>query len=269
MPGVSVVIPTHNRRDSCRLAIESVLAQTVAPLEVIVCDDRSTDGTGEMVQALAASEPRVRYLRREQGPAGPGPTRNAGVALARGEWLGFLDDDDRWLPTLLERELDAARDGFDVVAANAHRSSGGLYFPGAPARQVVERRALLHANPIIISTAIVRRTLVEDVGAFPPERWLTAIEDYELWLRLADRGARMVVLGEPLAEYEDAGQVRLSAAPLKTELALVRLMFRHWRASPADAQLARAAANRTVGASRLAARTLRRRSRGSDAHREQ
>ena len=245
---VTVIIPTHYRRASCVRAVESALAQTVPPLEVIVCDDRSSDGTGEAVREIAGRDPRVRYVPREGGPRGPGPTRNAGLELARGTWLGFLDDDDAWLPPKLERQLEAAGTEFDLVAANAHRKSGGLYFPGAAPRMTVERSALVRDNPVIISTALVRRELVGELGGFAPEPWLAGIEDYELWLRLADGEGRMLVLGEPLAEYDDSGDARMSSAPLRIQVALARLALRRWAAAPRDAALRRAAAARVVGA---------------------
>lgn len=248
MDSVTVIIPTHNRRASCARAIESALAQTVAPLEVIVCDDSSTDGTEEAVRRLARREPRVHYVRRERGPRGPGPTRNAGLDLARGTWLGFLDDDDAWLPTKLECQLGAAGKDVDLIATNAHRKSGGVYFPDAPPRMVLDRAALLYDNPVIISTALVRRSLVKQAGGFASATWLAGVEDYELWLRLADAGARMLVLGEPLAEYDDAGQLRVSSAPLRTQIALARLAVRRWAGAPRDAGLRRVAAARTFAA---------------------
>jgi glycosyltransferase involved in cell wall biosynthesis len=248
MDSITVIIPTHNRREACLRAIESALAQSVVPLEVIVCDDRSTDGTEEAVQRIVRQEPRVRYIRRERGQSGPGPTRNVGLAAAHGTWIGFLDDDDTWLPTKLERQLAAGGSDFDLIAGNARRRSGGLYFPVAPPRLVVDRIALLRQNPVIISTALVRRELVLEVGGFATPLWLAGIEDYELWLRLADDGARMLVVGEALAEYDDSGEVRISSAPLRTQVALARLAVKRWAVSPRDSALRRAAAAYTLAA---------------------
>ena len=95
---VSVIIPTYNRQHTLLAAIQSALSQTLPPLEVLVCDDGSTDGSAEAVAAL--DDPRVRWLT---GPhAGyPAVPRNRGLREARGEWVAFLDDDDVWLPEKL------------------------------------------------------------------------------------------------------------------------------------------------------------------------
>jgi glycosyltransferase involved in cell wall biosynthesis len=256
MDTVSVIIPTHNRRTACRRAIESVLAQTVPPLEVLVCDDRSADDTAVMVHELAERDPRVRYLARTEGPPGPGGTRNLGLAEARGNWVAFLDDDDTWLPRKLELQLAAGSNRFDLVAGNAHRLSGGLYFQHPAPQLVVEYAALLRENPIIISTVLVRRDAVESVGRFGIETWLGAVADYDLWLRLASARTRMMVLGAPLIVYDDSGEERLSAAPMGMQVALARLAMRRWAAAPRDRALRGAALAHVVNAADFAIGTV-------------
>src|SRR5690349_15468262 len=112
-PRVSIVVPTRNRAADLPDALASVLVQTFADWECIVVDDGSTDGTLEVVSHAARADPRVRSVRREPGGSHAG-ARNAGLALARGDYVAFLDDDDRWLPgklalqlPLLERDRDA------------------------------------------------------------------------------------------------------------------------------------------------------------------
>jgi hypothetical protein len=92
-PGVSIVLPTYQRRELVKRAVESVLAQTYCDFELIVVDDGSTDGTGE---ALEGVDERLRY--RWQPNRGPAAARNAGLRLARGSIVAFLDSDNRWLP---------------------------------------------------------------------------------------------------------------------------------------------------------------------------
>jgi glycosyltransferase involved in cell wall biosynthesis len=99
---VSVVIPAHNAERYLGEAIESALAQTVAPLEVVVVDDGSEDHTAEVARAFG---PRVRCHSQPQ--SGIGAARNRCVELARGEFLAFLDSDDLWLPRKLELQLAA------------------------------------------------------------------------------------------------------------------------------------------------------------------
>jgi L-malate glycosyltransferase len=108
-PTVSVVIPTFNRAAWLSETVASVLAQTISPLEIIIVDDGSTDGTGELCRSFP--DP-VRYLYQEN--AGVAAARNRGAAEAKGEWLAFLDSDDLWTPDKLEVQLTAvARTGVE------------------------------------------------------------------------------------------------------------------------------------------------------------
>jgi glycosyltransferase involved in cell wall biosynthesis len=101
---VSVLIPTYNRAQLCKKAVESVLSQTYHDIEVIVVDDGSSDDTREVVSSLDA---RVRYLYQKN--SGVSAARNLGMQSARGEFLAFLDSDDAWLPWKLELQLNALR----------------------------------------------------------------------------------------------------------------------------------------------------------------
>ena len=175
---VSVIIPTHNRVDSCVRAIESALAQTLPPLEVIVCDDRSTDGTEATISALAADDERVRYFRRTNGPRGPGATRNRALQEARGEVVAFLDDDDEWFAEKLERQVPVLTESGGLVGSNAVRSSGGNYFTDSADRHILPAELLDH-NPLILSSVIVGREQILACGAFSERESLIAIEDYD------------------------------------------------------------------------------------------
>ena len=104
-PLVSVVIPTKNRRELLRETIDSVVSQTYANWEAIVVDDGSNDRTGEMIQSIAATDQRVRFVRRERNPPGAATCRNLGVSAASGEYVVFLDSDDLLAPPCLERRV--------------------------------------------------------------------------------------------------------------------------------------------------------------------
>ncbi len=97
VPSVSIVLPTFNRRSTLPRAIKSVLAQTWTDWELIVVDDGSTDGSADLVEAIA--DPRVRLAR--QSNRGAAAARNHGLSLCRGRWITFLDSDDEWLPNFL------------------------------------------------------------------------------------------------------------------------------------------------------------------------
>lgn len=185
---ISVVIPAFRALGTIDQAIQSVLAQTVPPHEIIVVDDGSPDETAAHV---ADRYPGVRLLR--QANAGCGMARNAGAAIATGDWLAFLDADDAWLPTKLERQIpETVAPTVGVVAC---RSVGQLEPAFLPSPGF---EALWQRNQVIVSSALVRRTAFEQAGGF----WkLRACEDYHLWLRLVGHGWTIVNCPEELMVY--------------------------------------------------------------------
>lgn len=100
MDKISVIVPSYNCANYIAEALESILAQTIAPHEIIVIDDGSTDNTKEVVQSIQS--PLIRYIK--QTNAGVSAARNNGLEHATGNLIAFLDADDRWLPTMLERQ---------------------------------------------------------------------------------------------------------------------------------------------------------------------
>jgi glycosyltransferase involved in cell wall biosynthesis len=104
-PSVSVIVPCYNRARTIERALRSVVRQTFTNFEVIVCDDGSTDGTGELVRAFAADDPRIQLYRLSEN-VGPAGARNLGMRIARGEYIAFLDSDDEWLPEKLARQVE-------------------------------------------------------------------------------------------------------------------------------------------------------------------
>jgi teichuronic acid biosynthesis glycosyltransferase TuaG len=104
---VSVIVPCYNAKAFLRSTIESVLRQSHGAFELLVVDDRSTDGSPEIVREFAARDARVRLLEMPRNAGGPAAPRNLGVANARGRWLAFLDADDLWHPRKLELQLRA------------------------------------------------------------------------------------------------------------------------------------------------------------------
>jgi|CZKG01.1.fsa_nt_gi glycosyltransferase involved in cell wall biosynthesis len=226
-PTVSVVISTYQRPEACERALLSALEQSEPPLEVLVCDDGSADDTEARMRAWEARDPRVRYLRAPRNTGTPATTRNLGIQHARGDLIAFLDDDDEWLPGKLAAQLAAAAGGADAIAANALRSDGSLYFAGAPPTWRPTRLDLMRANPIITSTAVVAREPLLSVGGFPTDLRTRGLEDYVTWLALATRGLTFVILGEPLARYNDALGDRLSLERARIQVAVARLLWRH------------------------------------------
>jgi len=255
---VSVVIPTHDRGRVVVEAIESALAQTHPPLEVIVVDDGSTDDTAERVGRLR--DARVRYLRRSH--AGVSAARNAGIAVATGDLVAFLDSDDLWKPDKVEAEIAAlARyPSAGGVFSDLEKVDGATFVPSFMRRTRVFSRllaerayrdglllsaralslCLLQEVPIKTPALTVRRSALERAGGFN-EAW-TSSEDWEFLLRFARRES-LVYVDRPLAV------IRISADSLhrrdqeRGELMMLRLLASE-RRRVADPEARRAA---TVG----------------------
>ncbi len=204
---VSVVIPTFDRASVLARAVDSVVAQTHSPAEVIVVDDGSTDDTAELVERRF---PSVRLLRQEN--RGVSAARNRGIGASRGEWIALLDSDDEWRPRKLERQLSALegqpdlrichtdeiwiRHGRRVNPRQIHAKHGGWIF---------ERCLPLCAmSP---SSILIHRSIFEVVGMFDEE--LPACEDYDLWLRICSRYPVLYV-DEPLVVKHGGHEDQLS-----------------------------------------------------------
>lgn len=248
-PRISVVIPTFQRPDACAAAVTSALEQTLPPLEVLVCDDGSEDETADRFGDWERRDERVRYLRLPRRGR-PAPVRNAGVRAARGDWVAFCDDDDAWRPEKLAIQAPHLR-AERVVATNAERSTGGAYLPEHGEPREPTRAEMLRVNPVITSTAVAEREAVLAAGGFLEAPWALGVEDYALWLRLADRGARFLVLPEVTVDYHDHRAGRLSNRLVEQETAVARLAWSRWARRPLDGAQLSAAGNATVAAARL------------------
>jgi glycosyltransferase involved in cell wall biosynthesis len=183
-PSVTVVIPTFNYARFIREAVESTLAQTLPPLEVIVVDDGSTDHTPE-VMAAYASDPRVCYVRQEN--RGLSAARNAGIKAARGEFIALLDADDRWKPEKLSRQLaEFTQEQVGLVYCGREVfDEHGTQDPDPADRSKCERALewLTIATLFCPSSVVMRRRCFTEQGGF--DESLRKVEDREMWIRLA------------------------------------------------------------------------------------
>ena len=201
---VSAIIPTYNRGTILPRALESVLAQTRQPDEVIVIDDGSTDGTGDMLAETFAHRFGKRLHYVWQPNAGVSAARNHGMRLARGDFFAFLDSDDTWLPDKTQRQADwlAGHADYGMVLCDVERTDDALRRIDVFRRRDVipadgwVLRWLLHNPSLAPVSAMMRRQVFEDVGGFD-ERLRTA-EDIEYHQRIAARW-RIGVFDEILA----------------------------------------------------------------------
>lgn len=185
---VSVIIPTRNRSALLATTIRSVLRQQDVDFEIVVVDEASTDDTRAVIDAFG--DARIRVVRHDT-PRGVATARNAGAAVAVGEWLGFLDDDDLWAPDKLARQLTAAGEADrDWVYAGAVNIVDGFRVahgrPPLPPEAVIAAIRRYDAVPGGGSNVIVRRATWLRAGPFDAR--LRNTEDWEMWIRLAALG---------------------------------------------------------------------------------
>lgn len=201
VPIVSVVTPAFNASATIGDTIRSVLAQTVTDWEMIIVDDGSTDATLQV--AASFTDPRIRCIAMDHTGT-PAAARNRGIEVARAPRVAFIDADDMWMPTFLERDL-AVLEETGATLAHCHwvNLRGGRLYPepahcppgilGPPELL----RLLVRQHVLSCIALVVERRALLDVGLFDPDPALAGQEDLDLWFRLAPR-ARFVHLPEPL-----------------------------------------------------------------------
>ena len=195
MPSVSVVIPSYNRVETLKRALDSVLSQARPADEIIVVDDGSTDSTAEMIKNKF---PDVVYLYQKN--SGVSAARNLGIAHASSEWIALLDSDDEWLPKKLQRQLALlensnelkvchteeiwVRNGKRVNQMKKHEKAGGWIY-----------QRCLPMCAMSPSSIVIHRSVFDRVGLFDED--LPACEDYDLWLKICSLYP-VIYLEEPL-----------------------------------------------------------------------
>lgn len=200
-PTVSVVIPVYNGAKYVGEALESVFAQTLRPSEVIVVDDGSTDGTGEVVRGFET----VTYVY--QANAGASAARNLGVDRASGEYIAFLDHDDVWSPFKLERQVALLRDDPRVGFALCWIEHE--FADGVPPQWFRNRDGSPTEPGYVTSTWLVRRATFDAVGPFDSAYRIG--QDTDWLVRAVDLGIRYAIVGgDPLVTKRTHGSNLMS-----------------------------------------------------------
>jgi glycosyltransferase involved in cell wall biosynthesis len=203
IPAVSVVIPTRDRPGSTKAAIESALAQTFAPHEVIVVDDSSA-------RAVEYDHPRVRILRNVERRGG-GAARNRGIDAAAGDWVAFLDSDDRWRRDKLERQLAQLGSSgppapalccCNILVLEADDKAGRPHNRSAPSGDLSEWILIggntAQTSGLMLPTAAARRIRFDE--------GLARHEDWDFFLRAAAAGLAISYIHDPLVLYDDSAR---------------------------------------------------------------
>jgi glycosyltransferase involved in cell wall biosynthesis len=205
-----VITPCYNAAPHLAESIDSALSQSYGAVEVIVVDDGSTDASRAIAADFARRHPsRVTVVHTDH--AGPYPARNAGLRKAGGELIAFLDADDWWSPTALEKLANALA-GADADIAYSGWQNVGEGVTSAPFVPPEYRKqdlpeAFIRGCPWPIHAALVRRAIVEKLHGFSERRFSSM--DFDFWLRTLTVTRQLVRVPEVLAYYRwhDAGQI--------------------------------------------------------------
>ncbi|HVE76721.1 MAG TPA: glycosyltransferase [Actinomycetota bacterium] len=224
-PAVSVVVPTYNRAELIVEAIGSVRVQTFADWEAVVVDDGSTDDTTRVVEDISRQDPRVRVIRIAK--SGAQAARNAGIREARGEWISFLDSDDRYLPNSIEVRLNAAS-FLDVQVVHSEcqvqdEESSRLY--GVPALQGKILRSVLARPGPVFPSFLVHSSALAAIGRLDEE--LVSWQEWDTAIRLA-RHFRFGFVAEPTFVYNRMVSDSISTDLERDARGYLRVVRKHW-----------------------------------------
>lgn len=209
MPRISIVMPFRNSAGTLPEALASVKAQTFTDWELLAVDDRSTDGSAEIVAEFAAGEPRARLLKNTSTPGVVGASETAGRAAAA-DWLARMDSDDISHPERLERqwamtgqrpELDVIGSGVEILSPLGDGMSRHVDWVNSlrESREIADARFI--ENPLVHPSALMRKAAILAVGGYREVPWA---EDHDLWLRLLEAGSVFGKVEGAMLQWRDS-----------------------------------------------------------------
>ncbi len=225
---VSVVIPTYKRSETLERAIQSVLDQTYSNLEVIIVDDNEPDdeySKGVQQRLHAFSDSRMRYVQQKMHINGSA-ARNEGIRASKGEFVGFLDDDDVWYPDKIEKQLRVFETdesiGLVYTGAKAVYITDQISYNIKPQHKGDLSKKILMSNCIgTTSTVLVKRKVLEEAGLFDIE--MPAKQDYDLWIRICQITEVGYVEDIEIDYINERGGIQISSNTGKYETAIRRI----------------------------------------------
>ena len=206
-PLVTAVITTYNREDRIARAIESVLNQTYTKMETIVVDDCSNYNIADY---LSEYLPDIELIRNDEN-MGANWSRATGISRAKGDYIAFLDDDDRWRPNKIERQVEAITNlppEYGVVTTGFERNDGTTIVPKLGENTDLKRSLLLGNNlvggfsKILVDTSIIERAGLPDIH-------LSSSQDIEWFIRLSQE-CKFFGVQEPLVNFNEEGKDRIT-----------------------------------------------------------
>lgn len=194
-PLVTAVVTTHNRPDLLPRALNSVAVQTYPNLELVVVDDGSEEDVSKVVHDYRDSVQQLQYLRNDI-PKGACSARNMGIKAGKGMFIAGLDDDDQWLQKRVEKLMAAHDEEYAFVTSDVRL----IYKKGSPVwhkKSIITLDDLLYSN-YVGNQGLIKKERLLAVGGFDEQ--LDAAQDYDLWIRLAEKFGPIKNVQEPLQE---------------------------------------------------------------------
>ncbi len=206
---ISVIMPAFNAEKFIQQSIESVLAQTYTDWELIIVDDGSTDNTKQIALRFVKKDERIKYIYQQNGKQGK--ARNTGLGNSRGELISFLDAEDLFVSSMLEKQValinetksDLVFSSIKYVDEQLNELSDKHIVACKKLEGISGAEILLKGdNPIPIITVLAKKDAINKAGAFKISNQLQFGEEYDLWLRMLLNNAKFVCNDEPLALYK-------------------------------------------------------------------
>jgi glycosyltransferase involved in cell wall biosynthesis len=188
---ISCIVPVYNGEQYLAEALDSILAQTYRPLEIVVVDDGSTDGTATVVSSYGSQ---IQYVK--QGNAGPATARNRGLNIARGDYVAFLDADDLWCPQKMERQMARFHDRPDLDICAGCVQNFWIPELKEEAERFGNHRIAKPIAGYVTGTLLGRKAVFDSVGHFNTD--LKHGDAQEWFMRAAEQGAVMELLSDVL-----------------------------------------------------------------------
>lgn len=223
---ISVIIPFYNRETYIDEAVQSVLAQTLKPLEIIIVNDCSRESSRRYLDRYA-DVCKIVDLPQNVGLAG---CRNAGIRVARGEFIALLDDDDIWMPEKLEVQYRYISEHPECTGVH---TAVWLILSGRPDARWKKfepgpmplSEALTHGQWVVPSSILIRTNAVRAIGDF--DRWFRESEDRDFLIRCCAAGYRLVGIDEPLVRFRRTGHEHLAGNPWRMYLSHSKICWKH------------------------------------------
>ena len=200
---VSVIVTTFNREKLLQETLDAILNQTFKDFELIIIDNYSLDNTKEVVKSY--NDDRIRYFKN-QNDGIIAINRNFGIKKSKGEYIAFCDDDDLWMPDKLEKQLSEFEKDAQIglVCTNGvnfnENGDFGLLHKRSLNDNDFKLESLVFENPIVNSSILIKKSVIDDVGMMDEEPEFFGAEDYSLWIRTTKK-YRIKYIDLPLTKY--------------------------------------------------------------------